>query len=173
MIWLIFLNISPVLIDEKKSLHKLDIMNEANKLVSSISIFFGTETSKINDTKNCKDHFNGIKDNSNLHEYLTSFNMIFLNYFHGFYEVFFLIHEWCLLLLTFFKFLFDILRIIYALSFRVLIFITVSFFRLFLFFLHISLASSSTFLLRNIWRWVDIWFSMFLFMFLWYFNACI
>jgi hypothetical protein len=28
-------------------------------------------------------------------------------------------------------------------------------------------------LLRNIWRWVDIWFFMFFFMFLWYFNACI
>jgi hypothetical protein len=93
MIWLIFLNISPVLIDEKKSLQKLDIMNEANKLVSPISIIFGSETSKINDTKNSKDHFNGIKHNSNLHEYLTSFDMIFLNSFHGFYEIFFLIHE--------------------------------------------------------------------------------
>jgi hypothetical protein len=99
--------------------------------------------------------------------------MIFLNSFHGFYEIFFLIHEWFLLFLTFFHFFLDILRIIYALSFRVLIVNTVSFFQLFLFFLHISLASSSTFLLRNIWRWVDIWFSMFFFMFLWYFNACI
>jgi len=173
MIWLIFLNIRLVLIDENKSLQKLYIMNEANKLVSPISIFFGSETSKINDAKNCKDHFNGIKNNSNFHEYLTSFNMIFLNSFHGFYEVFFLIYEWFLLLLTFFNLLLNTLRITYALSFRALIVNIVSFFQLFLFFLHISLAPSSTFLLRNIWRWVDIWFSMLFFMFLWYFNACI
>ncbi len=174
MVWLIFLNISPVLVDEKKSLQKLDIMDKTNKLVSPISIRFGSETSKINDTKNSKDHFNGINNNSNLHEYLTSFNMIFLNSLHGFNEIFFLIHEWFLFLLTFFLFFFlNILWIIYTLSFRILVVNTISFFLLFLFFLRISLASSSTFLLRNIWRWVDIWFSMLFFVLLWYFYTCI
>lgn len=172
MVWLIFLNVTPIFIDEEKSLQKLDIMNETNKLVSSIAIWFGTEASKINDTKNSKDHLNGVNNNSNLHEYLTSLNMIFLNPFHGFDEVFFLVHEWLLFFVTILYFL-NFLRSIYALSFRVLVFDDVSFFLLLLLFLRFSFASGTTFLLRNIRRWVDIWFSMLFTMFLWYLNTCI
>ena len=146
-------------------------MNETNKLVSPIAIRFGTKTSKINDTKNSKNHLNSINNNGNLHEYFTSLNMIFLDPLHGLDEVFFLIHEWFLFLSTFFYFL-AFLRIIYALPFRVLIVNTVSLFLLLLLFLGFSLASSTTFLLRNIRRWVDIWFSMLFFMFLWHFDAC-
>lgn len=151
MVWLIFLNISPIFINEEKSLQKLDIMNETNKLVSPISIFFCTKTSKINDTKNSKDHLNSINNNGDLHEYLTSLNMIFLNPLHRLDEVFFLIHERLLFLITIVYFL-NILGIINALSFRVLIVNTISFFLLLLLFFRLSLASSTTFLLRDIGR---------------------
>ena len=93
MVWLIFLNVTPVFVYEEESLQKLDIMNEANKLVRPISIRFGTETSKVNDTKNSKNHLDGINNNGNLHKHLTSLNMIFLNPLHGLDEVFLLIHE--------------------------------------------------------------------------------
>ena len=143
-------------------------MNETNKLVSPISILFGAKTSKINDTKNSKDHLDSIKNNGNLHKYLTSLNVIFLNSFHRLDEVFFFIHEWLLFFNAFLDFL-TFLRIIYALSFRVLVFDAVSFFLLLLLFL--CFATSTTFLLRNIRRWVDIWFFMLFLVFLWYFDA--
>ena len=143
-------------------------MNETNKLVSPIAILFGTKTSEINDTKNCKDHLNSINNDGDLHKYLTSLNMIFLNSFHRLDEVFFFIHEWLLFLDAFLDFL-TILWIIYASSFRVLVVDAVSFFLLLLLFL--CFATSTTFLLRNIRRWVDIWSFMLFLVFLWYFDA--
>jgi hypothetical protein len=94
--------------------------------------------------------------------------VIFLNFFHRLDEVFFFIHEWLLFFNAFLDFL-TFLRIIYALSFRVLVVDSVSFFLLLLLFL--CFATSTTFLLRNIRRWVDIWFFMLFLVFLWYFDA--
>jgi hypothetical protein len=94
--------------------------------------------------------------------------VIFLNSFHRLDEVFFFIHEWLLFFNAFLDFL-TFLRIIYALSFRFLVVDAVSFFLLLLLFL--CFATSTTFLLRNIRRWVDIWFFMLFLVFLWYFDA--